>query len=390
MSFSFHLPVLCDGTSECGQLTGDDPDLCSESYILENPSILTQSKQQSVQNGATVVLAPTAGANHSRLIDLSMNDEFIRFNSTLTELTVQSVESDIPVGGTAVPSKLYKPPYTRNIFEEAYFQYLEKFTLLKDNGATFIMMKNQNNLWDMRAGVLAAQSLELPIFVTMNVDEDGKNTNGTDYMAALITLQSIGADAFGIFCTDDIDAQSELLKDAFPHAEIPLIAVIQTETASHEQLTTLSNSGASVFIDLSCWSDASKTAIFQQMVVHFDASSEKDSYAAAINCEAFFLPDNLDLSEPLDCGYDMSEEMIDLDDENINAVYIPLHSTDDAALLCENAAMTRLPIVIHTSDTVTLEAALRYYQGRLIVDTRCDIEPEDLERLSQKYGAILY
>lgn len=389
MSFPFHLPVLCDGISECSQLTDSDSDICSEKIIFDNPELLTAAKQKAVRNGSAVVLSPTGGVTHSRLEEFGLDEEFVTYNTFITNQTAEAVGKQIPVGGVSVPSRLFVPPYTRNIFEDAYFTYLEKMTVLKDAGTDFILMKNQNNLWDMRAGVLAAKSINIPVFVTMRVDEDGKNPNGTDYIAALVTLQAIGADAFGIFC-EDTDASCRLLEKAFPHAEIPLIAVFDTEKADKEQLTAVSESGASVFIDLSCWQDEEKRSIFQNAPLLFNPDTEKDSYAAAIDCEAFFLPDNLELSEPIDCTYDMSDDIIDLDDENINAVYLMLNSTDDAAMLSENATMSRLPFLVHANDTITLEAALRYYQGRLIVDTRCDIDESELASLSQKYGAILY
>ena len=86
----------------------------------------------------------------------------------------------------------------------------------------------------------------------------------------------------------------------------------------------------------------------------------------------------------------MSDEIIDFDDEAINAIYIHLGSTDDAAYLADNAIMSRLPFIIRADDPTTLEAALRYYQGRLIVDTRCDIDKKTLLQLTKKYGAVVY
>ena len=52
--------------------------------------------------------------------------------------------------------------------------------------------------------------------------------------------------------------------------------------------------------------------------------------------------------------------------------------------------MTRLPIAVHCDSAPVLDAALRYFQGRLIVDSECQIEDEVLEPLAAKYGAILY
>ena len=86
----------------------------------------------------------------------------------------------------------------------------------------------------------------------------------------------------------------------------------------------------------------------------------------------------------------MSDEIIDLDDSPANVILFNLGSTDDASFIAENAEMSSLPFIIHANDTTTLEAALRYYQGRLIVDTNCDIETDELKKLAFKYGAVLY
>ena len=127
--------------------------------------------------------------------------------------------------------------------------------------------------------------------------------------------------------------------------------------------------------------------------MEFDVSSTNFVHYGLGNLffdQAFFLPENIELSEPVPCGYDMSDELIDLDDSSCNAIYLILKSTDDAANIALNAEMSYLPFVVHASDPTTLEAALRYYQGRLIVDGRCGIEKEKFKALTQKYGAIIY
>ena len=130
--------------------------------------------------------------------------------------------------------------------------------------------------------------------------------------------------------------------------------------------------------------------VLLQVVFHCVLEKEKDSFAAAVDCEAFFLPDDLVMSEPIECTVGLEEDIIDLDDEAVNSVFIELHSADDASLLADNANITRLPVTVHANDSTTLEAALRYFQGRLIVDTRCDIDKGELEMLASRYGAILY
>lgn len=378
MKFSFSLPLIGENIRSEDRNAGD----------AEDSARLKEKSRTILSVGANMLLAPTEGITHERLDEISRDEDFAELCSSVTELTAELAGDKAEVGGLIAPSGIEE--YTGGIFESLYFDYLEKITVLRDSGADFILLSNAGTLGEMRAAVFAAESADIPIFITMTVDEDGKNKTGTDYIASLITLQSIGAAAFGIYCTDGMETQAELLSVAFSHAEIPLIAVGALTDCRKEELTALADSGAAIFFNNAGRLGTDTVSVIKECPVRFIPSEEKDSYAAAVDSEAFFLFDDLVLSEPLTCSYRLADDIIDLDDETINSVYVELYSTDDAAVLADNASMTRLPVTVHSNDAVTLEAALRYFQGRLIVDTKCDIDEGLLQQFSEKYGAILY
>ena len=391
MGFEFTLPAVADGSGSCGELTGDDPyNVCSEALVMRKPEILTSVKKKAAQCGFTAILAPTEDISHSRLEDMGFGDDFTDFTADITRLTAESVSDRQKIFGVLSKSDPIASEYGENVFESAYFDHLEKITLMKDAGADIILLRNFEKLWDMRAGVLAAKNADIPVVVTMKVDDEGINESDTDYIAALITLQALGAAAFGIECTCGAEETAELIKKAYPHAEIPLIAVADIDRLSDSDIEMLNENGAAMYIDTASCTDSKNIEKLLSLEPRFRYGEEKDSYAAAIFREAFFLPEYLEFSEPLRCDLDMSDEIIDFDDETINAIYIHLGSTDDAAYLADNAIMSRLPFIIRADDPTTLEAALRYYQGRLIVDTRCDIDEKTLSQLTKKYGALMY
>ena len=390
MSFPYALPMIIDGDGSCADITGEDPDnICCESIVLKDPGILINNKKSAVSGGATSILAPTGGIMHPRLEDLGLDDEFIGFNEKITE-AARSCAGELPLGGVVHENIRIKESYGQNVFESAYFDHLESITEIKDAGADYILLENFDKLWDMRAGVLAAKNVGIPAFVVIRVDEEGKTESDTDMIAALITLQALGADAFGIECTAGAQDAARLIKRALPHAEIPLIFAGKLSELDDEMLRQLNENGVSVWIDRSDVYSKEKLGLAASFKVPFDSDAEKDSYAAATFREAFFLPENIEVSEPLQCGYDTSDELIDLDDSSCNAIFILLESTDDAASIADNAGMSYLPFVVHANDATTLEAALRYYQGRLLVDSQCDIDEEKLRELVKKYGAIIY
>ena len=78
---------------------------------------------------------------------------------------------------------------------------------------------------EMRAAVLAAKSVSSkPVFVTATCDENGKTLTGTDVTAALVVLQGMGADAFGLNCSAGPDQMIRQLRRLKEYAHIPLIA----------------------------------------------------------------------------------------------------------------------------------------------------------------------
>ena len=72
---------------------------------------------------------------------------------------------------------------------------------------------------------------------------------------------------------------------------------------------------------------------------------EPDDYACTLEKEVFFLSDDLDLSEPVECSYGMVDDLIDWEDEDeINTFLLEVNSIDDAKLLIEAAPMLKLPV----------------------------------------------
>ena len=336
-----------------------------------------------------LIIAETRHINHILLEETDDDDELAqRYSAALS--AAKSKAADGALIAAVLGSEDCAVEYDCGAFEAAVFDYLEKMTILRDLGTDIILMHGCSRLWQMRAAVIAGEQAEIPVFVTVNADEDGKSENETDYISALITLQSLGAAAFGIYSTDGAGELSILLEKALPHAEIPLIAVEDMNSLDDAALKRLSYSGASIYLNTAPDPDGETAKKLLSLTSVFDPDTEKDSYAAAVESEVFFLSDNIELSEPIECDWGMSYDLIDMDDENINSVCIVLNSSDDVSLLAVNSDMSRLPLTVHTNDSNTLEAALRYFTGRLIVDSRCAIERSELDALCEKYGAIVY
>ncbi len=408
MSFPFHLPLILDGATGTNLIAAGMPSgVCVEQWILEHPERLLALQRAFLEAGSNAVMAPTFGANREKLAAYGLQDQVEEINLKLVALSKEAAEPfHALVGGDVSPAGVMIEPYGDLTFDELYDIYLEQIRALKKAGVDFIALETQMSLADLRAGVLAAKEAGLPVFATITVEDNGRTIMGTKFLPVLITLQALGAAAVGLNCSTGPEVMEELLKGAVSHAQVPLIAKPNAGKPSQEdpavyplspaefaeKMESLLAAGAQI-VGGCCGSTPEHIRELAQTVENTYrelAPQEPDHFAAAIESESFFLGDDISLSEPLECSYDLGDDLIDIEDEQVNAALVEVNSIDDAKLLIENASMTRLPIVVRIHNLDVLEYTLRNFQGRLIVDSACDLEEEEMRPIVDYYGAILY
>lgn len=408
MSFPFQLPLLLDGAISTNLMAAGMPSgACAERWILEHPETLQVLQREFLEAGSNAVMAPTFGANRKKLAAYGLQDQVEELNLKLVALSRKIAEPyGALVGGDVSPPGAMIAPYGDLTFDALYEIYWEQISALKKAGVDFIALETQISLADMRAGVLAAKEVGLPVFVSMTVEDNGRTSMGTKFLSTLITLQALGADAVGLNCSTGPEVMEGLLAGAFPHAQIPLIAKPSAGKPSPEEPTAYPLSPAQFaekMVDLlragaqilggCCGTTPEHIRALAEAVENNYRElppQEPDHFAGAIESESFFIGDDIVLSEPLECGYGLGDDLIDIEDEQGNAVLVEVGSIDDAGLLIENASMSRLPIVVRIHDLAVLEYTLRNFQGRLIVDSACDLDPEEMKPIVEYYGGILY
>ncbi len=96
--------------------------------------------------------------------------------------------------------KLLKPLGTMS-FDEAYDIFARSVRAAEMAGADFIHFETMNDLYEVKAAVLAAkENCSLPISVTMTYDENGRLMTGGDVPGEVALLEGLGVDMLGINC----------------------------------------------------------------------------------------------------------------------------------------------------------------------------------------------
>lgn len=301
-----------------------------------------------------------------------------------------------PREGVLGPTGLLVPPLGESSFEDIYAAYREKICELDKKGVDFLLLDRQTSLADMRAALLAARSTNLPVFVCITLGKNEQTETGGKFLPLLITLQAMGADAIGL-CGVPNETLLSCVQKAFPHAAVPLITALEADSADSpeqfvESVKSFLDAGVRIIRPERNTKPTYIHALKEVMKNYGspEIPEEPDCYAAAIEREAFFLGDDIEFSKPIRCSSSLGDNLIDLDDEQVSAALVDITSIDDAVLLSQSSSMTKLPVAVRADSPTVLEAALRYFQGRLIIDSDCQIEREVLEPLAAKYGAILY
>ena len=384
---------LADGPSAsqmygAGMAWGESP----AAWALAHPAFLQEQARRFAAAGVHGLLLPTLRANAPALASWDLSPRADELNEGLARLGAEAV-GPLPVGGRLGPTGLAFDPENPESFDAIYHAYRAQVRALQRGGASFLLAERLTSLADMRAAVLAARRSGLPVCVT--VTPPASLGDGPSFLTSLIVLQAMGAPAVGV---DGVpfETAEELLRESFPHAQTRLAARLPVTpalppAAFARQEGALAALGAAV---LGAGSGARPE--YDEAAAAFVTKAaptpgpEADCRAAASAFEAFFLGGDIELSEPLSCTTHLADDLIEAERSGATAALVCVETMDDAMLLAGLGALARMPVAVYAESVPVLEAALRYFQGRLLVDTSSPLEEEAVSPVAAKYGALLY
>ncbi len=197
------LPILLDGaTGSELYKRGMPAGACTEQWVLGHPEALLELQRGYVAAGSQVLIAPTFGANRVRLEQHGIFGQVADYNRRLVELSRQAAGGRALVAGDMAPTGLFIAPFGESSFEELVAIYTEQAAALAAAGVDLFLIETTMTMPEARAAVLACKSVsDRPVWVTFTCDENGRTLSGTDVLAALIVMQGMGVDAFGLNCS---------------------------------------------------------------------------------------------------------------------------------------------------------------------------------------------
>ena len=176
-----------------GLAAGELPEL----LCLTHPEVVTAVHAAYVAAGADVVTTNTFGANADKLGDAATVEEvFTSAVACAREAGARYVAADLGPTGQLLA------PMGSLAFDDAYELFARQARAAEAAGADLVVIETMSDLAEAKAALLAVrESTGLPALVTMTFEEDGRTFLGTTPEVAALTLSSLGAAAVGINCS---------------------------------------------------------------------------------------------------------------------------------------------------------------------------------------------
>ena len=200
---------------ERGLAAGELPEL----LCLTHPETVTGVHAAYVAAGADAVTTNTFGANAAKLGDAATVEEvFSAAVACARAAGPRYVAADLGPTG-----QLLEPMGTLP-FEDAYELFARQVRAADAAGADLFVIETMADLAEAKAALLAVrENSSLPAFVTMTFQEDGRTFLGTTPEAAALTLSSLGADAVGVNCSLGPAEVAPLVGRMLPWAKCPVM-----------------------------------------------------------------------------------------------------------------------------------------------------------------------
>ena len=210
--------VLDGATGTELQKRGMPSGVSPEIWCLENPKVISAVHADYQKAGADIVYTSTFGANRIKLKSYG-NYNVSEVNKKLALIAKGAVNGKALVAGDIGPTGKFVEPFGPLKFQEAVEIFKEQVKGLLVAGVDLFVIETMMDIQEARAALIAVKELtDKFTMVTMTYESDGRTLNGTDPLTALVTLQSLGADAIGCNCSAGPEQMIKFIKAMKPFA----------------------------------------------------------------------------------------------------------------------------------------------------------------------------
>lgn len=400
-----------------------------ERWNISHPDVIIDIHRAYLDAGSDVISTNTFGANSLKFSDSELDEIIGAAVANARRAIALSKKSEAYVALDIGPSGKMLRPYGDLDFEDAVAVFSKTVELGVKHGVDLIFIETMNDSYETKAALLAAkESCSLPVFVSNAYGEDGKLMTGADPLAMVALLEGMGADAIGVNCSQGPKALTPIVREYLKYSSLPVIMKANAGLPSVENGVTVFDvdpekfaSDVSVLVGegvrivggccgttpehiaelYSATKGATVTPITEKELTVVSSYSR----AVCFGKRPVLIGERINptgkkrFKEALrsaDIDYILKEGISQEEKgAHILDVNVGLPEIDEVQMLrrvvCELQAITPLPLQIDTSDAFAMEAALRRYNGKAMINS-VNGKPESMAAvfpLVKKYGGVV-
>ena len=368
--------------------------------------------------GCNIISANTFGANRFKYDNV---DEIVKSAVKNAKRTGKKVALDIGPTG-----KLLKPMGDLD-FEECVDIFADIVKAGRDE-ADLVLLETFGDLYEIKAAMLAVkENCDLPLIVSMIFDEKARLLTGADVRTACAVVEGLGADAIGFNCGLGPKQMIPLVEELEKHASIPILVMPNAGLPESVNGETIYNVAPDEFAGymkqiakmgvsylggccgttpahLKAMIEATKD--IEDKVPEFKNETIVASYSKSVDLsEGAVIGErinptgkklmkealrNKDMDYVLRQGITQSEAGAHILDVNMG-----LPEIDEKEMLCsgvyELQSVLPVPLQLDSGDAEAMEAALRLYNGKAMINSVNGKEKsmKEVFPLAKKYGGVV-
>lgn len=425
--------LILDGATGTNLMNAGMPlGVCPEKWILEHPQVMVDLQTAYLEAGTDILYAPTFTCNRIKLNEYGLAEKLTLMNSELVKLSQKAVAAaghGLVAGDITMTGEMLYP-MGKLQFEELVDVYKEQIKVLDESGCDLLVVETMMSLAETRAAVIAANEIsDLPIIASLTFNEDGRTLYGTDPVTAVNVLQNLGVSAIGVNCSTGPDKMVDLVKQMKSIAFIPVFAkpnagmpeliddksvYRMTPDEFAQDMKMIIEAGANM-VGGCCGTRPDHIKALSDMAAQMPVPEISCEHVRCVSSERASL--RIDLDAPfkvvgerinptgkkklqaelregsLELVMNMAEEQVE-NGASILDINVGMNGINEREMMLkvvyQVSQAVNLPLCLDSSSPEVLEAALRIYPGRALVNSVSleKVKMEEILPLVRKYGAM--
>lgn len=206
------------------QAGGLKPGACPELMNVEHPDVVKSIHEAYIKAGSTIIETNTFGASTIKLEHYGLADRMTELNTAAVKIAKSAAGERAKVAGSMGPTGRFIQPLGDLDFEAAYQVFYEQSQALAAAGVDYFIIETCIDIQEMRAALLAAKEAapKIPVICQLSYSEDGRTVTGTDPQSAAVILAAMGADIIGVNCSLGPEQLVPIVKTLAENCQVPI------------------------------------------------------------------------------------------------------------------------------------------------------------------------